>query len=190
MNRRDLNRATAKTQRAISNMLSRGQVDSYLAAASLPIVQAKLLADEDKAGLEYIESYGFSHSPHPGAELVAAFFDGDRSHGSILKIGDRRYRVAQAGGMAEGEVMVWDDLGHKIYLTRAGIVIDGGGHKITLTNTPEVRMETLALNVTGNIRDNCDSQVRTMSAMRSIYDSHTHNETNTVTLTPNQHMIP
>ena len=90
--------------------------------------------------------------------------------------------------MRGGEVAVHDDLGQKVHLTRDGIVIDGAGLPVLFTNTPNIRMETDQLEVTGEIKDRCDSTGKTMSGMRQTYNNHHHNETQSVTLIPNEQM--
>lgn len=87
-----------------------------------------LLFGERHAGLESVHDYGFSSVPLPpsdkdageAAEAIVVFPSGSRSHGVILKVGDRRYRLR---GMKGGEVALHDDQGQKLHLTRDGIVI-------------------------------------------------------------------
>lgn len=83
-------------------------------------VQVRLLADEVRDDLEHVEPYGFSSEPHPDAEAFALFFDGDRSHGVVLCIADRRYRLKP---LKTGEVAIFDDLGQKVHLTRDGLEV-------------------------------------------------------------------
>lgn len=61
----------------------------------------------------------------------------------------------------------------------------------TVQAATKVRLETPLLEVTGDIKDKCDSSGKTMSGMRTTYNSHNHNENNTVggpTNLPNQAM--
>jgi len=112
------------------------------------------------------------------------FPSGDRTRGFALVVGDRQYNLV----LADGEVALHDDLGQKVHLTRSGIVIDGSGMPITFTNTPKVRMET-DLEVTGNIKDQCDSTGKTMAGMRATYNGHTHpGDSGGTTGHPNQGM--
>ena len=48
------------------------------------------------------------------------FFDGDRSHGIVFTIADRRYRLKP---LKTGEVAIFDDLGQKVHLTRDGLEV-------------------------------------------------------------------
>ncbi len=172
----------------LQTLLTRGAVVLADAGRKLQELQLRLMAGEPKGGIEHLEGYGLTAHPLPGAEALAAFFGGDRSHGVVLVVADRRYRIA---GLEAGEVCLYDDIGHRIHLTRSGIVIDGAGQAITLTNAPEVRMETDVLKVTGDIRDRCDvADGRTMAAMRDIYNGHDHaeNDSGGPTDEPNQRM--
>ena len=111
-------------------------------------LQIKLLADEAKDDIEHVEPYGLTACPHPGAEHVTLFFGGDRSHGVVIVVADRRYRLQ---GLAAGEVALYDDLGQKVHLTRGGIVIDGAGLPMTIQNTPHLTADTAQFTLTGDL---------------------------------------
>ncbi|EFB6788059.1 hypothetical protein FPG81_19955 [Escherichia coli] len=87
-------------------------------------------------------------------------------------VSDRRYRLK---GLQTGEVAVYDDQGQSVTLTREGIVVDGAGKTITFRNAPRARFE-MDLEVTGQVKDLCDSGGTTMSAMRLAYNGHRHRE--------------
>lgn len=173
MQERLIARMLAPLQRCIANMAARATVVLVNSSSRIQRVQVRLLNGEAKQNLDHFEAYGQTSHPHPGAEGLALFLGGDRSHGIVVVVGDRRYRLT---GLEPGEVALYDDLGQKVHLTRSGIVIDGAGRPILITNTPKVRMETADLEVTGEITDHCDSDGRSMSSMRSVYNSHTHPE--------------
>jgi len=121
--------------RKIVNMLARGVVTLSNAAGKMQTLQVALLADESKDTVEHFEPYGFTSNPHSGAEALAAFIEGDRSHGIILACADRRYRIQN---LAVGEVAIYDDHGAFIKLTQAGIVINGGSHPINISGAATV----------------------------------------------------
>lgn len=166
----------------IGNMLARGVVRTVNAAGKLQILQLGLLAGETKDRLEHMEPYGFTSHPKRGAEAVAVFLDGDRGHGLVLVVADRRYRLA---GLAAGEMAIHDDQGQKVHLTRAGIVVDGGGLPINVVNTPSVTIDSPLVTMTGNLKvdgnivadgDISDNTNKSMVGMRSTYNLHTHND--------------
>lgn len=177
----DLGKMMAPIARRIGNMLARGSVAAVNAAGKMQSLQLRLLADETKDSVEHFEPYGFTSNPKPGAEVLAAFLDGDRSHGIVVVVADRRYRLA---GLASGEMAIHDDLGQKVHLTRDGIVIDGAGLPMVIQNAPtvtvkaaiKVRVESPLLEVTGEIKDRCDSSGVSMYSMRTTYNGHTHHE--------------
>jgi phage baseplate assembly protein V len=177
----DLGKMLAPLARRLGNMLARGSVAAANGAGKMRTLQIRMMADETKDNVEHFEPYGFTSEVMPGSEPIAAFFDGDRSHGVVLVVADRRYRLT---GMKSGEVALYDDQGQKVYLTRTGIVIDGANLPLLIQNVPtatikagtKVRFETPLLEVTGQIKDLSDSTGKTMSAMRSTYNGHTHHE--------------
>ena len=128
-------KALAPLARRVSNMLARGSVTLSNAAGKLQTLQIALLADEAKDGVEHFEPFGFTSNPKPGAEVLAAFIEGDRSHGIVLVVADRRYRIQN---LAPGESALYDAFGNVIKLTQSGIVIDGGSHPITINHAATV----------------------------------------------------
>lgn len=158
--------------RGLSNLLARAVVRGFDTARKCQMLEIAMAGGEAKNDIEHMEPYGFTAAPLVGAEAVAAYFDGDRSHGVVLVVSDRRYRIR---GLESGEVAVYDDLGQSVTLTRAGIVVNGAGKPITFTNAPKARFE-MDIESTGEIKDRCDSSGLTMSAMRTTYNGHKHKE--------------
>lgn len=128
-------KAIAPLARRVSNMLARGSVTLSYAAGKLQTLQISLLSDEAKDTVEHFEPYGFTSNPKPGAEVLAAFLEGDRSHGIVIMAADRRYRIQN---LLPGEVAIYDDHGSFIKFTQSGIAISGGSHPITINNTTTV----------------------------------------------------
>jgi len=135
------------------------------------LLQLALLHGETRDDATRIQNYGVSSHPPAGSAAVAIFPGGNRDHPIVIAVEDRN---ARPRGLKRGEVIVYDDKGQSIRLTRDGIVINGGGKPVTITNTPKVRAETDLLEVTGDIRDRCDGDGRTMDGMRSVYNGHRH----------------
>jgi phage gp45-like len=90
--------------------------------------------------IEHFHPYGFSARVRPPskgkdgierkAEGVMVFVTGNRSHGLLVVVGDRRYRL---NGLQEGEMALHDDQGHQVHLTRDGIVISAPNSKKIVT---------------------------------------------------------
>lgn len=100
-------------------------------------VDVDLTHDEGKVSVERFQQYGFTAVPLPedakggkAAEAIIAFINGNRAHGVVLAIDDRRYRIK---GLKDGEVAIYDDQGQKVHITRDGIKVDGGDKKKPVT---------------------------------------------------------
>lgn len=78
-------------------------------------LQVSLLADEAHDFVERFGEYGFTSHPQPGAEAVMVSVGGNRDHGIVIAVEDRRYRLTN---LQAGEVAIYDDLGQKITLYR------------------------------------------------------------------------
>lgn len=142
MSERLIARMLAPLARGLGNMLARGTVAMAKSATKMQTLQVKLLSGEVKDGVEHFEAYGQTARPKSGAEHITLFLGGDRSHGVTIMVSDRRHRPT---GLAEGEVCLYDDLGHKVYLTRTGIVIDGGGHVVNVANAPDMVVDGISI---------------------------------------------
>lgn len=168
----------------IGNLVARGTVAAVNAVRKLQALQVRLLADEIQDGLEHFEPYGLTAAPHPGAEAIAVFLDGDRSNGVVVAVSDRRYRVA---GLQSGEVAVYDDLGHVVRLTRSGIVIDGGGDAVTVTHASAITLDAPTVRCTGQLvadGDILDNGTHSAAALRAAYDAHHHTDSRGGLTTP------
>ncbi|SDK32309.1 phage baseplate assembly protein V [Billgrantia gudaonensis] len=178
---REAYRLLSPLWRRLRLLISRAVVARSDSARGMQRLQLDLLRDETR-DVEHHEPYGLTARPKRGAEAIAAAIGGARGHLVALVVGDRRYRLK---GLKEGEVALYDDLGHKVYLTRQGIVIDGAGQDVTIVNAPTVHMPG-DLRVAGDVYDGVSS----MQAMRDVYNDHNHpeNDSGGPTDTPNQEM--
>lgn len=103
----------------IANSIARAVVNVVDDQKKLQLLQAGLLADEDIDDAERFQEYGFKSVPKPGAEAVIVFPNGDRAHGIVVAVTDRRYRPVR---WEPGEVgMFTDEAGHVVYLRRGKI---------------------------------------------------------------------
>lgn len=136
----------------LNSMLVRGTVVLANAASKMQTLQMRLTAAEVKDGLEHFEPYGFTSNPLAGAEGLAAFLGGDRSHGVLLVVADRRYRIK---GLQGGEVAIYTDEGDKIHLKR-GRIIDIETDTLNIRATTAVNFDTPTITQTGAIESQGD----------------------------------
>lgn len=173
--------------KSVANLVGRAVITAVNSAQKCQALGLKLIAGEQKENVEHLEPYGFTSAAHDGAESVVLFPCGDRSHGVVVVVADRRYRMK---GLKRGEVAIYDDQQQSVTLTRKGIVVNGGGKPVVFTNAPKARFE-MDIESTGHIKDLCDSGGKTMSAMRITYNGHDHKENGDgggTTKPPNQSM--
>jgi phage baseplate assembly protein V len=140
------------TSARVRGMITRAVTGTANDAPRMQTIQLALFAEQDADDIEHFQPYGITSVPHAGAEGIALAIGGSTGHTVVVNVDDRRYRLK---GLEAGEVALYDDLGHTVHLTRAGIVIKGGGHPVVITDTPLVRMES-DLHVTGNITGDGD----------------------------------
>lgn len=160
-----IEKLTEDMRNRVRLMVGRAVLSVISDSTAIQTAQARLLADEVQDDVERVQEYGFTSVPQPGAEAVIAFVGGNRDHGLIIAVDDRRYRLK---GLAGGEVALYDDLGQKVHLTRSGIVI----------NAPQVSMSGDLL-VAGSIvaqGDISDHGDKSMAGMRTVFNNHTHTD--------------
>ncbi|XZG71733.1 phage baseplate assembly protein V [Chitinibacteraceae bacterium HSL-7] len=117
MSERLMARMMAPVARGLANLLARGTV-ALVQSGKMQGLQVKLLADEVRE-LEHVEPFGLTAHPMAGAECVAAFPAGDRSHGVVLVVSDRRCRPTD---LAAGETALFNAHGVTIKLRADGTV--------------------------------------------------------------------
>lgn len=105
--------------RQIRNLVSRGVVSLVNAGSKMQSLQMRLTADEVKDGMEHFEPYGFTAHPHAGAEGIALFFGGDRSHGVVINVANRQFRVVE---LEAGEVAIYTDEQDTLVFKRGNVV--------------------------------------------------------------------
>jgi phage baseplate assembly protein V len=156
---------------------------------------------ETFADREYLQHYGLTSRPKPGAELVIIR---EGNHYLAIASDDRRYRIA----LEEGEVAIYTDEGDKVHLKRGRQIEVIGGEKVSVATkvaeivatesctvtspeveivaTTKVTMTTPLLEVTGSITSGANitaagnvadaGGAKTMAGMRGTYNGHTHND--------------
>jgi phage baseplate assembly protein V len=162
--------------RKISNMFSRGVVQRVNAGAKTQALQISMMADESRDNIEHAEPYGMTAQPLPGAEVIAGFFGGNRDHGTVLAVFDKRYRPTSVGA---GEVCLYNHEGTKILLKNGNLLEITAAVEVKIT-APKVTI-TGDLEVQGDITDRFGSNPNSIHQMRTIYNSHTHPETGSTT---------
>ncbi len=116
-----MRRVMAPIEGRVRLMLARAIVNLVSDAAQAQEMQIDLLADETHDAVERLQDYGFTSVPHAGAEALVAFVGGLRSHGVVIAVADRRYRLRS---LQAGEVALYDDLGNVVKLGREELFIE------------------------------------------------------------------
>lgn len=121
----------AETARRVYGMIARATIKKVNDRPKVQEIDVEMLHEEEKTNVEYFGQYGFKSVPlkpagKEKAEAVVVFPAGNRSHGIVVAIDDRRHRPRD---WKEGEVGLYDDLKQTVRLTRDGIRISGGDGK-------------------------------------------------------------
>jgi len=130
-----LQRALEPLLNRILLLVARGVVKLVNDDPRMQELQLQLLSGEVRTA-ERFQEYGFSSVPRePDAdgapECVGLFVAGERAHGLIVAVDDRRYRIQS---LTSGEVVLYDDQGSKVHLQRSNVIeISTGDGKATVT---------------------------------------------------------
>jgi phage baseplate assembly protein V len=200
-----LERILRPLRQRISLIVGRAILAAVANSGKTQRLQLDLMAGEVSTGVERFEEYGFESYPEPGAEAAAVFLAGNREHGIVLCVHDRRYRPTD---LEEGDAQIYTKwgrpgAGHRVWLRRIDgkVVIQEDcdnqtisarvGREITTpltTHTGDYLVKgnlTVTINVlvqgtthsVGAITCDADvsDMIRSMAADRILYNSHTHN---------------
>jgi len=192
----------------IMNAIARGVLLQIDDSKKLQSLQLSLFAGEIKDQVERFQNYGFTSHPFEGAEGVCLFPQGNRDHGIVICVDDRRFRLK---ALEKGEVAIYTDEGDKIHLKR-NKEIEVLTNKLTVNAANEVEVNTQVANVNASSSVTVDSPISTftgdvtvegnilgkqnvtgtlsvttlainpsgttMKNIRDIFNSHTHNQGN------------
>jgi phage baseplate assembly protein V len=149
----------------LMNMLTRGVVALAKSTGKLQTLQMRLTHDEIKDGMEHLEPYGFTSCPHEGAEGLAAFMGGDRSHGVVVVVSDRRFRLQ---ALESGEVAIYTDEGDKIHFKR-GRIVDIETGTLNIRASVAVHIESPTITQTGTIVSQGDQIAGGVSQIKHLH---------------------
>ena len=120
----DIARAVVRpTAERVRMTVARGVVALVNDALKCQALQVTLLADEVQDGVERFQEYGFTSVPFTGAEVVYLSVGGNRGHGIVVAVADRRHRPT---GLAEGDVAMHTDKGVRVKVDRAADLVELG----------------------------------------------------------------
>lgn len=132
----------------VTALINRAVVGAKNGARKLRTLQIELLDGDVRQPVEHFEPYGFTSEPLQDAEALAVSLGGDRDHTIALVVTDRRYRPVN---LKDGEVVVFDDLGRKVFLSRDGIKVEGVASPVTVKTTASVLVDAPLTKCTGNL---------------------------------------
>ncbi len=121
-----------ETALRVYGMISRGTIKKINDKSKLQELDIELLHEEEKTGVEVMGQYGFKSVPIKPSEKKAKatalilFPQGNRSHGVVIAVDDRRHRPRD---WKEGESGLYDDEGKLVKLSRDALEITTGASK-------------------------------------------------------------
>ena len=101
----------------IANTVARGVVQLVDDDKKMQLLQIGVLDGEPIDDAEHFQPDGFTSVPMPGAEVIVAFPNGDRSHPLVSVVADRRHRPT---GGKPGERTIYHHKGAKIRMLDSG----------------------------------------------------------------------
>ncbi|PPS59678.1 phage baseplate assembly protein V [Pseudomonas sp. BRM28] len=149
-----------------NNVIARGELALVNPDGKMQGLQMRLNADEVKDGMEHFEPYGFTANPHPGAEAVAVFVGGDRSHGLVIQVSDRRFRLQ---GLKSGEVALYTDEGDFLHFKR-GREISIETMTLRIKAGTAVEFDTPLISTTGRIVSVGDQVAAGVSTSQHVHE--------------------
>lgn len=128
----------------IRSLVQRGVVTEVDASKKMQILNVEVRRGHAPQKVEHWESYGRTHHPAPGSEVLLVAVNGDPDHLVAIDVADRRHRPKD---LAAGEQAIHDDQGQSVTLKRDSIVIKSG-MKIRIEGPVEIEGD---ITHTGNL---------------------------------------
>lgn len=158
-------RLIAPYMRMVRMTVARGVINLVNDGLQIQELQVTLLADEVRADVERFQEYGFTSHPIPGAEQVTVSVGGNRDHGIVIAVEDRRYRLKN---LAQGEVALYTDEGDKIHLKRDKTIEIVSGNKLVATVENEVEITTKTARVNASVSCEVTSPAVTLNSSQVL----------------------
>lgn len=156
--------------RKLKLLVGRCVLQAVNADNGMQMVKVSGLDGEVADLLEHFQQYGLTSVPKAGAEGIRMSIGGDRSHGVVFNIDDRRYRLK---GLKTGEVALYTDEGDT-FIFKRGNKVELNTKEFTINATTKIHFETPELTVSGDITDQSDINDNTIGNLRTTYNGHTH----------------
>lgn len=190
--------AIERIYRRILLVIGGGRIKTGSDGGPVQLQQVRMSEFETVDNLPRLAEYGFQSMPPAESDCVLVFVGGNRTDGVIIATGNQQFRMRS---LAPGEVSISDNLGQSVYLTQAGIVVNGGGLPVLVTNAPSITLDAPTVHATGNVNIDgnltvqknatvmqnvavagaivaqgniSDQGSKSMAAMRTVYNGHTH----------------
>ncbi|WP_342616975.1 phage baseplate assembly protein [Rhodoferax sp. GW822-FHT02A01] len=171
------------TTNALNSVLRRirmlsGIGDVTFAADSdvVQLLQVKISDQETIDETPRVAEYGFTSMPKVGCHAVLICVGGDQSGGVVIGTNDPTARMKN---LQPGEVAIFDDQGQSVYLTRAGIVVNGGGLPITVNGNVTINGTLHATGpITGDSTITAPNVVGTTDVQFGSHHGNTHVHSN------------
>ncbi|TAL89292.1 MAG: phage baseplate assembly protein V [Candidimonas sp.] len=176
----DLLKGMRRVARQVMLTVARGRLSASNDSGAVQTLQASLDQQETIDNLPRVAEFGLASRPPAGSDVIVLFAAGDRSNGVVVATNHQATRLKN---LAEGDSALYDSRGRYIWLgadggivvNAAGPVTINGATVVTVNAATKVRMVTPLLEVTGEIKDNCDTTAgTTMTKIRQVHDIHTH----------------
>ncbi|ELP25057.1 Prophage baseplate assembly protein V [Pantoea agglomerans 299R] len=156
----------------VSNLIARAVLTALNTGDKCQGASLELIGGETKENVEHIEPYGFTSAAQNDAEAIVLFPSGDRSHGVVIAVADRRYRLK---GLKRGEVALYTDEGDSIVLKR-GRVTEINTDQLVVNAKTKITFNTPLIEASGDYKGagEVSDGVGSMSQIRTTYNGHTH----------------
>lgn len=170
---REINKVTSGFQRRLRLLISRGVVNIINDGLKTQNLQVSMLADESADDVERFQNYGHTSVPPAGSEAIIVSVGGIRQHLVAIAVDNKGTRL---GNLEPGDSAVYHLEGHKIVLTKDGVIqivckrLEVVAEEEVVFDTPQTRF-TGAVDIVGISKAQDHQSGNGVSGAK-----HTHNE--------------
>lgn len=140
--------AIERLWRRVLALIGRARVTAVDDRGSVQILQVRTSAVNVQDDVPRLAEYGLASHPPIGSDAVTLSIAGGATDTVVIATGHQSSRPTS---LAEGEVMLYDTRGQRVYVSAAGIRVVGTNLPIDVTTSGDVTVHAANIRIVGNL---------------------------------------
>lgn len=118
--------------RRVRRLFAAARITSVVDDRSVQFLQIRTSDGTVQDGIPRLGEYGLASRPPVGSDAFVAFLAGHPTDATVIATG---HQASRPRSLVDGEVMLYDTRGQRVYLSASGIVVEGTNLPIVVRTT-------------------------------------------------------